>query len=126
MQALQKKAAPTGVQTAALWSISPAAKVQRSTDGGNTFQALELASEVKFRAVAALGNDVWAGGTAGALFHSADSGATWSRVNIDSGGAVTEDISAIQLHDPQRLTITTTSGAKWASEDSGQHWHQQP
>jgi hypothetical protein len=111
---------------ATIWSVSPEGKVQRSQDGSKTFQSVEVARGTKFQAVAASGDDVWAGGVDGALFHSADAGATWTQVAITANGtAVNETISAIQLHDSQHLAVTTASGSVWASEDAGQHWKKQ-
>jgi len=111
----------------ALWSISPDGKVQRSADSGKTFELIPVAPGARFKAIAASGNDVWAGGAGGALFHSVDAGATWTQVAINFGGnTVTETIAAIQLRDPQHLTVTTASGSSWISEDAGQHWQKQP
>jgi photosystem II stability/assembly factor-like uncharacterized protein len=111
----------------ALWSVSSDGKVQRSTGAGKTIELIPVAPGIRFQAIAASGNDVWAGGKDGALFHSPDAGATWTRIAINFGGnTVTETIAAIQLHDPQHLTVTTASGSGWISEDSGQHWQKQP
>jgi photosystem II stability/assembly factor-like uncharacterized protein len=112
---------------AALWSISSDGKVQRSADGAKTFQAIDVAHGVRFQAIASSGNEVWAGSTGGALYHSIDAGSTWTQIAINIGGnTMTETITAIQLHDPQHLTVTTTSGSEWVSEDGGQHWQKQP
>ncbi len=112
---------------AALWSVSSDGKVQRTKDGGKTISEIPVAHGIKFRAIAALGNDVWAGAEGGALFHSADGGATWNRAGISiEGNAVTETIIGIQLRDPQHLTVTTASGSPWVSEDGGQHWRRNP
>lgn len=108
-----------------VWSVSANGKVQRSLDGGKTFDRIHVAHGIKFRAVAALGNEVWAGGTGGALFHSASGGATWTRAALNFNGN-TETITGIQLHDPQHLTVTTASGSQWVSEDGGQNWQKQP
>jgi len=122
-QVMKFKAAPP----TALWSVSSDGKVQRSTDSGKTFEPVPVAPDTRFQVIAASGNDVWAGGTDGALFHSVDAGATWTRVAIRfAGNTVTETIAAIQAHDPQHLTVTTTSGSGWISEDGGQHWQKQP
>ena len=111
----------------ALWSVSTDGKVQRSVDSGKTFEPVPVAPGIRFQAIAASGNDVWAGGAGGALFHSLDAGATWTQVAINSGGnTVTETVAAIQLRDPQHLTVTTASGSSWISEDAGQHWRKQP
>jgi hypothetical protein len=111
----------------ALWSVSSDGKVQRSTDAGKTIELIPVAHGIRFQAIAASGNDVWAGGTDGALFHSIDAGTTWMRIAISFGGnTVTETIAAIQLHDPQHLSVTTASGLAWITEDGGQHWQKQP
>ena len=110
-----------------LWNVSSEGKVQRSVDGAKTFQSIEVAHGVKFQSVAANGSDVWAGGAGGVLYHSIDAGATWTRIAINvEGNTMTETISAIQLHDSQHLTVITTSGSAWVSEDRGQHWQKQP
>jgi len=122
-QAAQIGAAPM----AAIWKISSDGRVQRFTSGGKAWQDVHVANGIEFRAIAALGADVWVGGTGGALFHSADMGATWTRVDINfEGGAVTETITGMQSNDPQHLTVTTASGSHWASEDGGEHWQRKP
>jgi photosystem II stability/assembly factor-like uncharacterized protein len=112
-----------GSQAAALWSVTSEGKVQRSVDAGRSFTAIAVAPQVVFRAVAALGSDVWAGGTGGRLYHSSDAGATWEPVSIQqNGAALRETIIAVELNDAQHLTLTTESGAHWASDDGGRHW----
>ena len=84
--------------TAPLWSISPSGKVQRSEDGGKTWEEVRIADGVTFRVITASGKDAWAGGSGGALFHSRDGGVIWKRVNLNSGGnSVTEAIVGIQV-----------------------------
>jgi len=114
-------------QPSALWSVTPDGKVQRSLDGGKTFQQISVAPGVRFWVATALGNDVWAGGAGGALYHSANGGATWNRVSISfEGNGLSDTITSIQLRDPQHLTVTTASGSSWVSQDGGQHWQKQP
>jgi photosystem II stability/assembly factor-like uncharacterized protein len=126
-QAFHKKVDLGSGPRVALWIVSSDGSVQRTTDGGKTFEQIPVANGIKFRAIAALGNDVWTGGAGGALFHSADGGATWKQTDFSYGGtAVTETITAIQLFDRQRLTVTTASGTQWASEDGGLHWQKNP
>ena len=108
-------------------SVSSDGKVEHSFDEAKTFQSIEVAHGVKFQSVAANGNDVWAGGSGGGLYHSTDAGATWARVAITiDGTTMTETLSAIQLHDSQHLTVITASGSAWVSEDGGLHWQKQP
>jgi len=78
---------------------------------------------VIFRAVAAAGLEVWAGGSGGALYHTWDGGDRWSRVTPSAlGVALTGDIIAIQISDPQHGELSTSTGELWATSDNGQTW----
>ena len=112
---------------AALWSISTSGKLQRSQDSGRTWEEVRVDDAVTFRAVLAMGRDVWAGGSA--LYHSSDGGAMWKRVNLSSGESpTTETIVSITSgsRDLQQITVRTESGEQWTTEDGGQHWQRQP
>jgi photosystem II stability/assembly factor-like uncharacterized protein len=125
LQAGAAESKPGG--TAALWTISPSGKVQRSSDGGKTWEDVHVDDSVTYRVITASGADVWAGGSGGALHHSSDGGVTWKRVNLSSGGnSVTEPIVGIRLRDLQHLTVTTASGEQWGTEDGGQSWQREP
>ena len=76
-----------------------------------------------FRALSAAGSQVWAGGTAGMLFHSADGGQQWTRVFLmTSGVPSTGDIVGITFPDPQHGQITTSTQELWITLDAGQTW----
>ena len=112
---------------AALWSISTSGKAQRSQDGGRTWEEVRVDDAVTFRAVLAMGRDVWAGGSA--LYHSSDGGATWKRVYLSSGESpTTETIVGITSgsRDLQHITVRTESGEQWTTEDGGQRWQKEP
>jgi photosystem II stability/assembly factor-like uncharacterized protein len=122
-------AARAVAQLAALWSISASGKVQRSDDGGKTWEEVRVDEGITFRVVQAMGTEVWAGGSGGALYHSSDGGAIWKRVNLSSGGSPTTDsIVAIvsPARDLQHITVRTASGEQWTSDDGGQHWQREP
>ena len=86
----------------------------------------EQSAPLVFRAVAANGPDVWAGGTGAALYHSFDAGAHWSRVvPSSSNGNLTGDILKLDFHDPQNGTIATSTGEVWSTADNGQTWQKQ-
>lgn len=142
------------------WTVSSSGVLQRSFDGGDTWEdvnpALTVASsgarlakentaradvgsfsEAKknrkaeaaaypaaiFRAVTAAGLEVWAGGSDGALYHTGDGGNRWSRVTPSAlGVALTGDIIAIQISDPQHGEVSTSTGELWATSDNGQTW----
>ena len=79
-----------------------------------------------FRAVAASGAEVWAGGSGGALYHTADGGNSWTRVTPSSNGvALTGDVIGIQFFDMQHGTVVTSNGEMWTTSDSGQTWRRQ-
>jgi photosystem II stability/assembly factor-like uncharacterized protein len=78
------------------------------------------------RAVAANGADVWAGGTAAALYHSSDAGAHWARVIPSSESAtLSGDILALEFPDAQYGRISTSTGEVWTTADNGQSWKRQ-
>jgi len=116
---------------AALWSIEswrdPSGKlvgrVQRSFDGGGTWQQVTVSDAVDFRAVAAIGSEVWAGGSHGFLFHSSDGGERWVPVSVRSSDqTLSGTITSIDAPDATHLTVATDSGEKWITSDAGQHW----
>jgi hypothetical protein len=83
-------------------------------------------ASITFRAVAASGSDVWAGGSAGALYHSTDAGNHWTRlVPAASGAALTGDILSLDFADVQHGRITTSNNEVWITSDDGQTWQKQ-
>ncbi len=104
------------------WSISESGSLQRSDDGGRTWNDVDVAGATGFRTVAAIGSDVWAGGARGALFHSRDGGDHWTRIAVGAAeNPLRADISRIE---PTGATIAviTSTGEKWVSTDSGATW----
>jgi hypothetical protein len=76
-----------------------------------------------FRSVSAAGLEVWAGGSAGVLYHSVDGGQQWARVVLSASGVLlTGDILSIAFPDPQHGQITTSAQEFWFTTDSGQTW----
>jgi hypothetical protein len=105
------------------WRISSSGDVQRSMDGGRTWNTVSVAQQTAFRVVTATGSHVWAGGSGGALYHSSDAGATWSAVTPTAAGATLRaDITAIAFSDPQNGRVTTSSGETWTTTDAGETW----
>lgn len=100
------------------WGLSPDGDVQRSLDFGKTWQSLPVAGS-PFHAIAAVGNEVWVGGNAGALYHSADAGQSWTKIDPVS----TDDITHIEFSDPQNGLLNTANGQVWRTFDGGRSWH---
>jgi len=81
---------------------------------------------IVFRAVASNGMEVWAGGSAGELYHSTDAGTRWSRVTPSSAGVtLTGDIIGIDFPDALHGTITTSTPETWTTSDDGVTWQKQ-
>lgn len=111
----------------ALVSTAARAKAAESKADVKKDQAAQPAAMVPvFRAVAANGADVWAGGSNGILYHSLDSGAHWTRIQPSSAGTVlTGDIVSLDFPDSEHGRITTSAGEIWLTTDGGQSWQKQ-
>jgi hypothetical protein len=105
----------------AQWSLARG-KLQRSVDAGASWQiALQL--EHPLLTFGALGSDVWAGGLGGALFHSTDSGTTWTIVQPSTkGGSLSNDIVGIEIHSATEIALTTGNNESWNTADGGNTW----
>ncbi len=81
---------------------------------------------ITFRAVAANGTDVWAGGSGAALYHSADAGNHWTRVFPSAASVVlTGDVISLDFPDAQHGKVSTSNAEVWTTGDSGQTWQKQ-
>lgn len=96
-------------------------RVQRSTDSGRTWKDATPAPRIQFRALARVGPDVWAGGEGGALYHSSDSGAHWTRIALPAELA-SATLDRVEFTDAAHGTLTTSAGQTWASSDAGATW----
>lgn len=104
------------------WTVGDDGSLQRSVDG-KSWQAVPLAAGAKLLAVNAIGADVWAGGSAGVLYHSSDSGLHWARVTPKvNGSQLQADIVRIEFANSQQGTITTSDGQVWATSNAGASW----
>jgi len=106
-----------------LWTIGsvdaagrPRGIVQRSFDGGSTWQTVAIDDNVSFRVLASSGSEVWAGGDGGALFRSTDEGSHWERVPFSESSPIT----AIQIRPNGEIHVT--AGQNWVSRDGGNRW----
>jgi len=108
------------------WSVSDSGIVQRSLDGGQTWKEVAVADGIVFRAVAALVNDIWAGGSGAALFHSEDGGQHWLRVPVQlNGRSLSGDIVRLDFAGASNIVVTSSNGEIWTTSDRGAHWRVQ-
>jgi hypothetical protein len=104
------------------WRIGPEGHLERSMAAGQWTRVLDE-QPTTFHAVAVMGNDVWAGGNGGALFHSSDGGEHWSKVSLAADSNVeTGAIVSIRFDDPQHGIVACDSGTRWATADGGVTW----
>jgi len=91
----------------ARWTVTSDGRVQRSLDGGHNWADVPITKDkaVKFRALATDGDEVWAGGTRGALYYSADAGSTWRAHPLGLSG----DIVRLSVNG-KSLAVSTSSG----------------
>jgi photosystem II stability/assembly factor-like uncharacterized protein len=104
------------------WRITPDGHLEQRSASGNWMRVL-AEQPIAFHVVSVVGDNVWAGGNGGALFHSSDGGQSWSKQRIGSPPDVeTDTIAAIRFTDTTRGVVTTESGARWSTSDGGATW----
>jgi len=74
-------------------------------------------------AFGAQGNEVWAGGQAGALLRSSDGGSSWTVMHpATKDGALTADVVAINVRSGAEIVVSTKDGETWTTTDAGKTW----
>lgn len=126
--AAENRAAPASkakldkVSTETRWSISEAGQLQRSLDSGRNWQPVTVDRQASFRSLAAVGDNVWAGGPGAVLYHSADSGGHWTRQTLPGSSAT---IVSLEFSDAQHGVARTADELAWSTSDGGRHWTKQ-
>jgi photosystem II stability/assembly factor-like uncharacterized protein len=106
---------------AARWGLAQG-MLRRSLDGGASWQtALQL--DRPLLCFGAQGSDVWAGGQAGTLFHSSDTGTNWVQVQPSTKTeSLSADIVAIEIRGPAEIVLSTSTNQSWTTADGGKTW----
>jgi|SRR5271165_1636031 len=100
------------------WRISPEGHLEQWSASGNWTRAL-AEQPITFHVVSLVGENVWAGGSGGALFHSSDGGHNWSKQPL---AGETGAIVAIRFSDAMHGMVTTETGTLWSTLDGGVTW----
>jgi hypothetical protein len=100
------------------WRIVGSAIVERSTDGGTTWQAQSTGASLSLAAGAAPSTTIcWLVGPGGVVMLSRD-GRTWQRVAFPE----TIDLTAIRATDDSNATATAADGRVFVTTDGGKTW----
>jgi photosystem II stability/assembly factor-like uncharacterized protein len=112
------------------WAIK-AGILQRSLDNGQSWQDA-LHADHPLLCFASHDEDVWTGGQAGILFHSANNGVTWVQVQPSvKARPLGSDITHIEVRNdevrsderpPAEIILSTSSNEIWSSADGGKTW----
>ena len=106
------------VDGAVRWRIVPPASIQRSTDGGGTWELLSTGLSVELTGGAAPSGSVcWLVGRGGTVLLSTD-GRRWQRLAFPDGA----DLIAIQATDARTAIVTTADGRRFRTTDGGISW----
>jgi hypothetical protein len=120
-QALAKAAAPLEIVSpnpGVRWRIATAGSIDRSTDGGATWQTQSTGVPALPTAGAAPSPAVcWLVGPGGVVLLSTD-GRTWQRVAFPE----TIDLTAIRASDTANATVTSADGRTFTTTDGGKTW----
>jgi len=102
------------------WRIVGGVTVQRSMDGGSTWQDQQTRVSGRLTAGSSPSPSVcWLAGAAGTIIVTAD-GRSWRRVAFPEA----VDLLAIRATDAQSATVTTVDGRTFSTTDGGQTWTQ--
>jgi len=105
------------------WTISADGLVERSGDGGKSWQMVTVGTGANFRALSAVGPNIWAGGKGGTLYHSSDSGQSWVKVEpIQGEKKLIQDIEGVDFLDALNGTVRAVSGEVWTTSNGGGTW----
>jgi hypothetical protein len=119
------KLAPTASQTLSphnvTWTITRGV-LQRSLDSGQSWQDA-LRPGHSLLCYASRDEDIWTGGEAGTLFHSANHGVTWVQVQPSTkAGQLSSDITHIGVSNPAEIVVSASNNEIWRSADGGKTW----
>jgi len=120
------------------WTITGGV-LQRSPDSGQSWQDA-LHADHPLLCYASHDADVWTGGRAGILFHSANNGVTWVQVQPSiKAQTLSSDITHIEMRNdelrgnmhgnlrdgirgPAEILLSTSNNEIWSSADGGKTW----
>jgi hypothetical protein len=114
-------------QRGTLWRLSnDPGTLEKSDDGGVTWQPIRLDEGASFYALSSMGREIWVGGSNGMLYHSLDEGLHWKKVQVgDEDSQLSGPIIQIESLDRHVLRVATRSSDRWITRDGGSHWRRE-
>jgi hypothetical protein len=103
------------------WRINGNGQVERSF-GNEAWEAVLPNESSKMRVISVFNGNVWIGGENTRLYHSVDSGFTWSLVSLPQKDG-REHIAHIRFQSSQAGTVEAADGAFWTTADGGVSWN---
>jgi len=108
------------VETAPLYRVTPEGAVERSNDGGATWQAERLKTNAPILALSApSGKTCWVVGRGGIILLSKN-GKSWKKISPPAE----IDLTGITALDDRSAVVTAADGRKFSTIDAGKHWDQ--
>jgi photosystem II stability/assembly factor-like uncharacterized protein len=106
------------------WRLGDAGSIEKSTDGGRTWQIQVSGVNVDLIAGSASSDRVaWVIGGSSVILRTTD-GQSWTR--IAPPAAVTAQWSVIAAHDAMTATLFTNDFRRFTTTDGGQTWSLEP
>lgn len=105
------------------WAVGSNSTILETTDGGNNWKEkkLELGDlGYRFTSVDFAGEEGWIAGAPSILLHTTDGGTSWSRIPLSE--KLPGSPNTIVALGSQAAEMTTTVGAIYQTENSGQSW----
>ena len=119
LQAAKAEMIVTSPDPAVRWRVRPAS-IERTTDGGSTWTATGVASDIDLTAGSAPSAGVcWMVGASGTVLRTTD-GRTWQRLPFPEAASLT----GVEATDERTATVTTTDGRRFRTTDGGSTWVQ--
>lgn len=119
--ALKLESAKEALAHNVTWTITGGI-LQRSIDSGQSWQNA-LRADHPLLCYASHDENVWTGGQAGMLFHSANGGLTWAQVQPSiKSQPLSADITHIDVHGPAEVVVSTSNNELWSTADGGKTW----
>ena len=105
---------------AGTWRINNG-RLQKLDPSRNAFDDVTVSGASRLSVVASLGDEVWVGGTDGALHYSNDLGAHW--IPVSTGGWSKEaTFTGITPTALRSVEVHLSNGERWRSADAGASW----